>query len=590
MAEDNNNKKQILYMPELPTTVKGDGRYVLSLLRKYLKSVNEQVNIANGFTEDEVEENKKGDFTRPRNFTLTFDRMGGVLNWDAVPDSNLAYYELRINDSIGTENGLLEKTTATSSIQLPLTASGKIYLYAVSTEGKVSNPNTLTYNKRRPDAPRDISLTKNNEGTLITFLEIPTNCIGANIYIDGAKYESLDNLYLYPDKSITEVAIAYFDQFGEGELARFSCIVPNVTGFYVEKNDANLYFYWDSVPVYNVTYVVKIGITNRWEEGVEIFRSKTNKHRYIRPNQSKTYFMIKAVDDHNNYSKESAWFYLNTTLEIKKNIVLNFDQEKVGYSGGKLNMYYNVARHGLNLEPQTFKGEYFIYNVLPQKIKARNWIDDKINGLSDNNLRVMDLTFTLDSKEAERFLLNGLAGDITNVTLKKQIARYTGKNNDYFNAIVDGTTAVKNGTKKEEHKVSMAFTRFDKGALITDVTRLVYACNVPSTFSMSFWIKSTNKLTDCFLVILYNSETNKKLYIGYDSHDKAFYARDNMQSKTVFVPIDTNDRDWVFIGLSQSSSTRMLYINEYNYGLKNVVTEQITPCGTFDTIYLNPKE
>ena len=590
MAEDNNNKKQILYMPELPTTVKGDGRYVLSLLRKYLKSVNEQVNIANGFTEDEVEENKKGDFTRPRNFTLTFDRMGGVLNWDAVPDSNLAYYELRINDSIGTENGLLEKTTATSSIQLPPTASGKIYLYAVSTEGKVSNPNTLTYNKRRPDAPRDISLTKNNEGTLITFLEIPTNCIGANIYIDGAKYESLDNLYLYPDKSITEVAIAYFDQFGEGELARFSCIVPNVTGFYVEKNDANLYFYWDSVPVYNVTYVVKIGITNRWEDGVEIFRSKTNKHRYIRPNQSKTYFMIKAVDDHNNYSTESAWFYLNTTLEIKKNIVLNFDQEKVGYSGGKLNMYDNVARHGLNLEPQTFKGEYFIYNVLPQKIKARNWIDDKINGLSDNNLRVMDLTFTLDSKEAERFLLNGLAGDITNVTLKKQIARYTGKNNDYFNAIVDGTTAVKNGTKKEEHKVSMAFTRFDKGALITDVTRLVYACNVPSTFSMSFWIKSTNKLTDCFLVILYNSETNKKLYIGYDSHDKAFYARDNMQSKTVFVPIDTNDRDWVFIGLSQSSSTRMLYINEYNYGLKNVVTEQITPCGTFDTIYLNPKE
>lgn len=577
-------------MPELPTTVKGDGRYVLSLLRKYLKSVNEQVNIANGFTEDEVEENKKGDFTRPKNFTLTFDRMGGVLNWDAVPNNNLAYYELRINDSIGTVTGLLEKTTATSSIQLPPTASGKIYLYAVSKEGKVSNPNTLTYNKRRPEAPSDISLTKNNEGTLITFLEIPTNCIGANIYIDGTKYESLDNLYLYPDASITEVAIAYFDQFGEGELAKFSCIVPNVTGFYVEKNDANLYFYWDSVPIYNVTYVVKMGTTNRWEECVEIFRSKTNKHRYIRPNQSKTYFLIKAVDDHNNYSAESAWFYLNTTLEIKKNIVLNFDQEQVGYSGGKLNMYYNVARHGLNLEPQTFKGEYFIYNVLPQKIKARNWIDNKISGLSDNNLRVMDLTFALDSKEAERFLLSGLVGDITNVVLKNQIARYTGKNNDYFNAIVDGTTDAKNGTKKDEHKVSMAFTRFNKGALVTDVTRLVYACNVPSNFSMNFWIKNTSRLTDCFLVILYNSKTNTKLYIGYDSHDKAFYTRDNVQLKTIFVPIDTSDRDWVFIGLAQSADTRMLYINEYNYGLKNIVTDKIMPCGTFDTIYLNPKE
>lgn len=577
-------------MPELPTTVKGDGRYVLSLLRKYLKSVNEQVNIANGFTQDEIEENKKGDFPRPKNFTLTFDRMGGVLNWDAVDDDKLAYYELRTNDAIGTVTGLLEKTTATSSITLPPTASGKIYLYAVSTEGKVSNPNTLTYNKRRPEAPRDISLTKNNEGTLITFLEIPTNCIGANIYIDGTKYESLDNLYLYPDASITEVAIAYFDQFGEGELAKFSCIVPNVTGFYVEKNDANLYFYWDSIPVYNVTYVVKIGITNRWEEGVEIFRSKTNKHRYIRPNQSKSYFMIKAVDNHNNYSAESAWFLLDATLEIKKNIILNFDQEQVGYSGGKLNMYYNVARHGLNLEPQTFKGEYFIYNVLPQKIKARNWLDDKISGLSDNNLRVMDLTFTLDSKEAERFLLNGLAGDITNVTLKKQIARYTGKNNDYFNAIVGGTTATKNGVIQDEHKVSMAFTRFDKGALITDVTRLVYTCDVPAIFSMSFWLKNTSKLADCFLVILYNSKTKQKLYIGYDSHDKAFYVKDNVQGKTLFIQIDTSDRDWVFIGLSQSADTRMLYINEYNYGLKNAVTDKITPCGTFDTIYLNPKE
>ena len=116
MADEKNNK-QILYMPELPTTVKGDGRYVLSLLRKYLKSVNEQVNIANGFTQDDIEENKKGDFPRPKNFTLTFDRMGGVLNWDAVDDDKLAYYELRTNDAIDTVTGLLEKTTAISSIQ-----------------------------------------------------------------------------------------------------------------------------------------------------------------------------------------------------------------------------------------------------------------------------------------------------------------------------------------------------------------------------------------------------------------------------------------------------------------------------------------
>lgn len=592
MADENNNttnNKQILYMPELPTTVKGDGRYVLSLLRKYLKSVNEQVNIANGFTQDDIEENQKGDFPRPKNFTLTFDRMGGVLNWDAVDSDKLAYYELRIDAAVGTMTGLLEKTTATSSTTLPPTASSKIYLYAVSTEGKVSNPNTLTYNKRRPEAPSDISLTKNNEGTLITFLEIPSNCIGANIYIDGTKYESLDNVYLYPDKSITEVEIAYFDQFGEGERAKFSCVVPNVTGFWVEKNDANLYFYWDSVPVYNVTYVVKVGETNRWEEGIEIFRSKTNKHRYIRPNQSASYFMIKAMDDHNNYSNECAWYLIDTTLEINKNIVLYFDQEKVGYNGTKINLYYDSAKHGLVLENKTFTGEYLIHTQLPQKIKARNWIDDKISGLTENTLRVMDLTFPLNSKEAERFLLNGIIGDLNNVSLKKQIARYTGKNKDLFNAIVDGTTSAKNGKVLKEHNVSLALTRFDNGALITDTTRLEYSCSIPETYSLSFWMKKDKPLDDCIILTL-ASKAGSRVYIGYDKQNNRFYVSDTIQGRELYLQINMSDRDWLFIGLSQSSDTRLFFIKEYNYNEKKYTKDLIPPCGMFNNVYLNPKE
>lgn len=588
MADEKNNK-QILYMPELPTTVKGDGRYVLSLLRKYLKSVNEQVNIANGFTQDDIEENKKGDFPRPKNFTLTFDRMGGVLNWDAVDDDKLAYYELRTNDAIDTVTGLLEKTTAISSIKLPPTASGKIYLYAVSTEGKVSNPNTLTYNKRRPEAPGDISLTKNNEGTLITFLEIPTNCIGANIYVDKTKYISLDNVYLYPDKSITDVEIAYYDQFGEGERAKFSCVVPNVTGFWVEKNGANLYFYWDSVPVYNVTYVVKVGETNRWEEGIEIFRSKTNKHRYIRPNQSASYFMIKAMDNHNNYSNECAWYLIDTTLEINKNIILNFDQDKVGYNGVKINLYYDSTKHGLVLEDNTFIGEYLIHIQLPQKIKARNWIDDKISGLTENTLRVMDLTFPLNSKEAERFLLNGIIGDLNNVSLKKQIARYTGKNTDYFNALTDGTTAAKNGTVLDEHNVTFDYARFDKGALITDITRLEYSCDIPETYSMCFWMKKSTPFDDCIIITLKSTKTGNTLYIGYDKHYKRFYVKDNVQDKMLFLEIDTTERDWVFIGISQSVNTRMLFVKEINYNQTKYIKDSIPACGTFDNLCLSQK-
>lgn len=140
-------KKQVLSMPDLPTAIQGDGRQLISLLRKYLKSVNEQVNVANGFTADDVDASNKGDFQMPRNFTLTFDRLGGVMNWDSIENDDLAYYELRTNANVGNANGLLERTTATSSLVIPPTASGKIYLFAVSKEGKVSNGRTLSYNK-----------------------------------------------------------------------------------------------------------------------------------------------------------------------------------------------------------------------------------------------------------------------------------------------------------------------------------------------------------------------------------------------------------------------------------------------------------
>lgn len=102
-------KKQVLTFPGLPTAIQGDGRRLISLLRKYLKSVNEQVNVANGFTADDVDASNKGDFPMPRNFTLTFDRLGGVLNWDAVDDADLAYYEVRTNADVGNAYGLLER-------------------------------------------------------------------------------------------------------------------------------------------------------------------------------------------------------------------------------------------------------------------------------------------------------------------------------------------------------------------------------------------------------------------------------------------------------------------------------------------------
>ena len=191
-------QKKVLHTPTLPTAIQGDGRYLLSLLRSFLADQTAQINAANSFTADEVEADKEGEILSPRNFRLTFSRLGGILQWDHSLDAkNLNYYEVRTNKNIGSEFGLLERTTLAESYRLPASYVGRIFLFVIDRLGQVSAPSELSYTKARPTKPRDLTMTKTQEGTLITFLEIPLDCIGAYVYINEVRYASVDNIFLY---------------------------------------------------------------------------------------------------------------------------------------------------------------------------------------------------------------------------------------------------------------------------------------------------------------------------------------------------------------------------------------------------------
>lgn len=60
--------------------------------------------------------------------------------------------------------------------------------------------------------------------------------------------------------------------------------------------------------------------------------------------------MIKAVDDHGNYSQDATWYLMTADKEINKNVIIDYNQLDVGYSGIKTNMYYNAQMQGLRLE------------------------------------------------------------------------------------------------------------------------------------------------------------------------------------------------------------------------------------------------
>ena len=156
-------------------------------------------------------------------------------SWKEVTNTDVAFYEVRTDQSPGAEtSGLLVRTNNLSAI-LPLTErSGKLYLYAKSAIGKYSAPAILQYNKPIPKKPNPPVLTSTIGGFGLTAEAIPKDCAGMNIYINGTDGEKTikteNNSYSHTcGAGIYDVSIAYYDLFGEGEKSGESRVVVKIS-------------------------------------------------------------------------------------------------------------------------------------------------------------------------------------------------------------------------------------------------------------------------------------------------------------------------------------------------------------------------
>lgn len=588
-------KAKILKAPDLPTVVKGDGRYLMTLLRQFLTETAREVNLANGFTAEEIKSDGTSRVPDVRNFHLTFDRLGGLLEWDHTSKlDDLAYYEIRTNQNVGSDVGLLERTRENTSTKLPLTYVGHVYCFTVLKNKERSAGTVITYTKARSVAPTDLALTKDQQGVIISFLAIPLDCIGANVYVNDTKYTVTDNLFLYTGGEVIEtVRVAYCDQFGEGESTTIWCEIPDVTGFIVERNDSQLYFYWDEVPIHGVHYVVKVGSLPDWDRALTIFDTKDNKQcRYIYPNIGEYYMLIKAVDEHNNYSKNATYVYLTNQKDEHKNVIIELDQKAVAYSGTKVGMYYDAVGEQLKLDRDVGHGEYIIDVQLPQKYRARNWLDFACIGQTNDTLCFDDMAWLWDSEEAARTVWNGTVGDLNGVQVHQEIARYVGTTGDnILDAIElnDSLTSTKGTAPTDSHDVAYAQGRWHTGLTVGDTMRLAYAYSVPETFSLSFYATVKSGLGDVMIATLEN-DNGGFLVIGYDAKASCFYLRGS-DGVTVWTGkiAPANGRDWYTLAVSQSETERTLYVYSLNYDMTVTGNAKAKPIGAFSAVYFYPK-
>lgn len=156
-------------------------------------------------------------------------------SWKEVTNTDVAFYEIRTDQSPGAEtSGLLVRTNNLSAI-LPLTErSGTLYLYAKSAIGKYSAPAILQYNKPVPKKPNPPVLTSTIGGFGLTAEAIPKDCAGMNIYISGTDGQKTikteNNVYSHTcGAGIYDVSIAYYDLFGEGEKSGESRVVVKIS-------------------------------------------------------------------------------------------------------------------------------------------------------------------------------------------------------------------------------------------------------------------------------------------------------------------------------------------------------------------------
>lgn len=151
------------------------------------------------------------------NFSCYFNRDGVLWSWRQPVGVDYAYSELRTDSNVGNATGLLEITQDTQSSVLPPTREGVAYLYNKGYGDKYSTAVTCNYSKPVPTAPESITATSTYQGLQFEYSEIPSDCIGICISVNGKKHYTKDDKFNYycSTGSYTYKA-CFYDCFGEG--------------------------------------------------------------------------------------------------------------------------------------------------------------------------------------------------------------------------------------------------------------------------------------------------------------------------------------------------------------------------------------
>lgn len=157
----------------------------------------------------------------PDDFRIAFGKEA-ICSWKEVTNADIQFYEVRNDANPGKETKyLLGRTTGLKASVALSQRRGQLWLYARNPMGKYSYPAILEYYKPAPQQPHPPKLKALIGGFSVTTDEIPVDCSGIDVYINGSTGNTVihsENASITHscDPGIYDVKYCFTDFFGRG--------------------------------------------------------------------------------------------------------------------------------------------------------------------------------------------------------------------------------------------------------------------------------------------------------------------------------------------------------------------------------------
>lgn len=141
-----------------------------------------------------------------------------IVTWSSVTNTDVYYYEVRLDNSPGTENSNLLARVVNNKASIKLKSrTGRVYVYARNVLNVYSPPAYVDYSVQAPPKPSTPTIVEHPNGFVVSANAKEMKNYGMEVYINSDHYHSDVSSYDYIGISgLYDVSIAYTDVFGAG--------------------------------------------------------------------------------------------------------------------------------------------------------------------------------------------------------------------------------------------------------------------------------------------------------------------------------------------------------------------------------------